>query len=303
MKARLIAACALIATSAASGQATSALGDPMLHLSTVHLYDIPPGAKGDGVDDVPSLTVFPPFGEPDGTAVIIAPGGAYQGLAGDLEGREVADWFASRGVTAFVLRYRLGSKYPFPVPLMDAQRAVQYVRANAAHYKLQPRKIGFIGFSAGGHLAAVLETQAGTVPGGPIDTVSQQSARPDFVILGYPAFSMFNKDQKGNLAYCVTLKVPASTCTPGYLEQYTPALHITSSTPPTFIYHTADDATIPVEDSVNYFLALKRAGVPSELHVFEKGVHGTGLAGDKPALRAWPGLLEQWLIGGGFLPR
>ncbi|UPG88715.1 alpha/beta hydrolase [Luteibacter aegosomaticola] len=303
MKARLIAACALFYGATAAAQTATPVGDPMLHLSTVRLYQTPPGAKGSGLEDIPTLTVFPPFGEPNGTAVIVAPGGAYRGLAGDLEGREVADWFATRGVTVFVLRYRLGGKYPLPVPLMDAQRAVQYIRANAASYKVEPRKIGFIGFSAGGHLGAVLETEAAVVPGGPDDAIARQSPRPDFVILGYPAFSMFDKAQQGGLAYCPSLGIPASTCTPAYLKRYTPALHITAATPPTFIYHTADDTSIPVEGSVEYFLALKRAGVPAELHVFEKGVHGTGLGGRQPSLRLWPALLEQWLIAGGFLPR
>lgn len=282
-------------------QTPTPVGDPMLHISTVNLYTAPPGAKGSAVDDIPTLTVFPPFGEPNGTAVIIAPGGAYRGLAGDLEGREVADWFATRGVTAFVLRYRLGTRYPMPVPLMDAQRAMQYVRAHAADYRVAPNRIGFMGFSAGGHLAGVLETQAATVPGGPNDAIAHQSARPDFVVLGYPAFSMFDLRQRGDLAYCVTLKVPASTCTRAYLETYTPALHVSAFTPPTFIYHTADDASVPVEDSVAYFLALKRAGAPAELHVFEKGVHGTGMGGRQPALRLWPALLEQWLTAAGFL--
>ena len=303
MKARLIAAGARLFSAVAAAQSATPVGDPMLHLSTVQLYATPPGAKGTGIEDIPTLTVFPPFGEPNGTAVIVAPGGAYRGLAGDLEGREVADWFATRGVTVFVLRYRLGEKYPLPIPLMDAQRAVQYVRAHAASYKVEPRKIGFIGFSAGGHLGGVLETETGLVPGGPDDAIAKQSPRPDFVILGYPAFSMFDLAQKGDLSYCPSLHIPAATCTQAYLTRYAPALHITAATPPTFIYHTADDATIPVEDSVNYFLALKRAGVPAELHVFEKGVHGTGLGGRQPSLRLWPALLEQWLIAGGFLPR
>lgn len=303
VKVRLLALCALIATACAQAQDIRPVGDPMLHLSQVPLYTgAPPGAKGGAIEDTPSLSVFPPFGTPNGTAVIVAPGGSYRGLAGDLEGREVADWFASRGVTAFVLRYRLGSAYPMPTPLMDAQRAVQYVRAHAKEYGIATGKVGYIGFSAGGHLGGVLETTDGVVPGGPDDATARQSPRPDFVILGYPAFSMFDSAQKG-LAYCPSLKIPASVCTAAYLERYQPIRHITASTPPTFIYHTADDDTIPVEGSVEYFLALKRAGVPSELHVYEKGVHGTGLAADKPALRTWPNLLEQWLIVGGFLPR
>ncbi|QWT20955.1 alpha/beta hydrolase [Bacillus sp. NP157] len=303
MKARLLAMTALLAGACAHAQDATPLGDPMLHLATVPLYNgTPPGAKGHAVEDIPSLSIFPPFGTPNGTAVIVAPGGSYLGLAGDLEGREVADWFASRGVTAFVLRYRLGNTYPMPTPLMDAQRAVQYVRAHAKDYGVATDKVGYIGFSAGGHLGGVLETADGPVPGGPDDAIARQSPRPDFVILGYPAFSMFDSAQKG-LAYCKALKIPASTCTSAYLERYQPIRHITAKTPPTFIYHTADDDTIPVEGSVEYFLALKRAGVPAELHVYEKGVHGTGLAADKRALRTWPDLLEQWLIVGGFLPR
>ncbi|WP_211352637.1 alpha/beta hydrolase [Luteibacter pinisoli] len=303
MKAALFALCTLAASPLLHAQAQASLGDPMLHLGTMPLYDTVPGAKGHGLDDTPGLTVFPPIGTPNGTAVIIAPGGSYRGLAGDLEGREVADWFASRGVVAFVFRYRLGERYPLPVPLMDAQRAVQVVRAHAADYGIDPRKVGFMGFSAGGHLAATLETQAGVVAGGADDAIGRTDPRPDFVVLGYPAFSMFDSDQRSALAYCVTLKVPPSTCTPAYLERYQPVRHVTANTPPTFIFHTAEDETIPVEGSVAYFQALKRAGVPAELHVFEKGPHGTGLGATYPALRVWPALLEQWLVGRGLLPK
>ncbi len=161
--------------------------DPALDLTTVRLWNgEAPEAKGTAPIDTPTLTIFPPQpGRGIGSAVIVAPGGAYLGLAANLEGRQVADWFAARGFTAFVLKYRLGQRYLYPVPLLDAQRAVRWVRAHAKDYFIAPNRIGMVGFSAGGHLAAMTGTSFDDGTPTAADPVDRVSSRPDFLVLGY----------------------------------------------------------------------------------------------------------------------
>jgi acetyl esterase/lipase len=277
-------------------------GDPLLGLASVRLWPGgAPHAVGTSIDDIPSLMVFRPHeGSGNGTAVVIAPGGAYRGLAGDLEGREVADWFASRGVTAFVLRYRFGPQYLMPIPLIDAQRAMRLVRAHADDFGIDPDRIGMMGFSAGGHLAALVATERETGSAASTDPIERTSARPDFLILAYPALVMFDAAQRSEYAYCKIMHM-ASGCDSNFLNRYSPAQHVGSGTPATFIYHTTDDALVPVEDSVRLFLALRQAGVPAEMHLFRSGPHGSGLGGANPELNVWPALLEAWLRGLGLL--
>jgi acetyl esterase/lipase len=277
-------------------------GDPILALTSVRLWPgEAPRAVGASVDDIPALIVFRPHeGAGNSTAVVIAPGGAYRGLAGDLEGREVADWFASRGVTAFVLRYRFGPQYLMPTPLIDAERAMRLVRAHAADFRIDPDRIGMMGFSAGGHLAALVATERVTGLAASTDPIDRTSARPDFLILAYPALSMFDVTQRSEVAYCKIMHM-TSGCDSDFLNRYSPAQHVGSDTPATFIYHTADDALIPAEESVKLFLALRQAGVPAEMHLFRSGPHGSGLGGANPSLNVWPELLEAWLRGLGFL--
>ncbi len=190
----------------AAGQAIGSAIDPGLNIHTVELWpDGAPGQNGDGPKDVPALSVFAPRrAHPNGTAVIVAPGGSYLGLAADLEGREVADWFSTRGITAFVLRYRLGAKYQYPIPLGDAQRAVRYVRANAAKYGLDPDHIGIMGFSAGGHLAAMESVSAETADANATDLIDRASSKPDFVVLGYPWLNAMVPNTSGMITYCAT---------------------------------------------------------------------------------------------------
>lgn len=259
-----------------------------------------PGALGTGDLDIPTLTLFRPQPRTgNGTAVIIAPGGAYLGLAANLEGRQVADWYTSRGVTGFVLRYRLGSKYLYPIPLQDAKRAVRFVRSHAKEFGIEPDRIGFMGFSAGGHLAAMTATMFdGGKPDAP-DPIDRLSSRPDFVVLGYPWLNAMEKDQTGLLPYCSALKIPADQCTK--FEQYSPDEHVSAQTPPTFIYHTTDDESVPVEASMKYYRALRGAGVPVEMHLFEHGRHGSGLGLGDASLDLWPVLLESWLRSRGLL--
>ena len=275
--------------------------NPFLGVETVRLWPGPaPQAKGNTCNDIPTLTVFEPeSGTGNGSAVVIFPGGGYTHLAGNLEGRQVADWFTTRGFIAFILSYRLSSNgYLLPVPLLDARRAIQTVRARAADYHIAPNRIVVIGFSAGGHLAALAATQP--VPGSPgaEDPIDRVSSRPDFLVLGYPWIGAITTDTS-HLSYCKLFNV-MDQCD-ALRAKYDPTLFVTSDTPPTFIYHTTTDQTVPVEQAVRFYNALVKAGVDSELHIFDHGGHGSGLGKGDPALDQWPSLLEIWLRGHGLL--
>ena len=213
----------------------------------------------------------------------------------------MADWYTSRGVTAFVLRYRLGSKYPYPIPLEDAQRAIRFIRSQAKEFGIAPDRIGIMGFSAGGHLAASTATMFDGGKAEAPDAVDRVSSRPDFVVLGYPWLNAMEKNEKGVLSYCSALKIPVDQCI--QFEQYSPDQHVSSQTPPTFIYHTTDDELVPVEASMKYYRALRLAGVPVEMHLFGHGHHGSGLGLGDPSLDLWPILLESWLRSRGLLTR
>jgi acetyl esterase/lipase len=259
-----------------------------------------PQAHGKACEDIPTLTIFAPRqGHENGSAVVVLPGGAYVGLAADLEGREVADWFTTRGFAAFILQYRLSSNgYLLPVPLLDARRAVQMVRARAADYHIEPNRIVIIGFSAGGHLAALASTQF--VPGKPDaeDPIERVSSRPDFAVLGYPWIGAISSDTS-HLSYCKLFNV-MDRCEE-LRAAYSPDLFVTRDTPPTFWYHTFNDQTVPVEQGLRYYEALVKAGVPAEAHIFANGPHGTGLGKGDAALDQWPSLLETWLRAQGLL--
>ncbi len=276
--------------------------DPTLGITTVPLY----GQPLPGVDpaDQPTLTVFvPQRGQGTGGAIVIAPGGAYLGLASNLEGRQIADWFTSRGLTAFVLNYRLGAKNPFPAPLLDAQRAIRLVRSEAARYGYSSDRVGIIGFSAGGHLAASVETLYDLPqPAGP-DPIDHLSAKPDFAILGYPWLDTMEPPVGKEITYCGVLpSVPKTDCA-RFATEYTPKLHVTGQTPTTFIWATTDDETVPVRASVEFYAAMQKAEAPVEMHLFRHGPHGTGLGRGDAALDLWPVLLEAWMRGQGLLTK
>jgi len=295
------AALALPAGAQTVSCATQGTNNPFLGIETIRLWPgTAPEAKGATCDDIPALTLFEPRpGSANGSAVIIFPGGAYLRLAGDLEGREVADWFTARGFRAFILSYRLTSHgYVLPVPLLDARRAIQTVRARAADYHIDPNRIVLIGFSAGGHLAALAGTQF--VPGSPDsdDPIARVSSRPDFLVLGYPWIGAISSDTS-HLSYCKIFNL-MDQCE-ALRAAYSPDLFVTKDTPPTFIYHTFNDETVPVEQSLRFYEALVKAGVPSEYHVFSNGAHGSGLGKGDAALDQWPGLLETWLRAQGLL--
>lgn len=272
-----------------------------LGIQTIRLWPGPaPQAKGDTCNDIPTLTIFDPQpGTENGSAVIVFPGGSYTHLAGNLEGRQVADWFTVRGFRAIILSYRLSSNgYLLPVPLLDARRAIQTVRARAADYRISPDRIVVIGFSAGGHLAALSGTQF--VDGKPDadDPIDRVSSRPDYLVLGYPWIGAISSDTS-NLSYCKSFNV-MDQCE-ALRAAYSPNLFVTKETPPTFIYHTFDDQTVPLEQAMRFYEALMKTGVDSELHVFDHGSHGSGLGEGDPALDEWPVLLENWLRAKGLL--
>ncbi len=296
---------ALLASSLAQAQqepcAMAGNNNDFLGIQTIRLWPgDAPLAKGKACEDTPTLTIFEPQrGHENGSAVVILPGGAYLQLAGNLEGRQVADWFTARGFRAFVLSYRLSSNgYLLPVPLLDARRAVQLVRARAREYQIDPGRIVLIGFSAGGHLAALAATQP--VPGNPDaeDPIERVSSRPDYLVLGYPWIGAISLDTS-HLSYCKLFNV-MDKCEELRLA-YSPDLFVTKDTPPTFWYHTFNDQTVPVEQGLRFYEALVKAGVPAEAHIFANGPHGTGLGKGDAALDQWPNLLEIWLRAQGLL--
>jgi acetyl esterase/lipase len=306
LKRFLVFVVAALATGIAAGAqkepcTTAGEGNVFLGIQTIRLWPgDAPQAKGKACEDIPTLTIFEPQpGHGNGSAVVVLPGGAYAGLAANLEGRQVADWFTSHGIRAFVLQYRLSSNgYLLPVPLLDARRAVQLARARASDYHIDPARIGIIGFSAGGHLAALAATQP--VPGNaeaedPLDRVS---SRPDFLVLGYPWIGAISSDTS-HLSYCKLFNV-MDRCE-ALRAAYSPDLFVSKDTPPTFWYHTNDDGTVPVEQGLRFYEALVKAGVSAEAHIFASGPHGTGLGKGVAALDQWPELLETWLRAQGLL--
>jgi len=281
--------------------ATAGNNNDFLGIQTIRLWPgDAPEAKGKACEDIPTLTIFEPVkGQGSGSAVVILPGGGYTHLAANHEGRQFADWFAARGFRAFVLSYRLSSNgYLMPVPLLDARRAVQLVRARALDYQINPNRIVIIGFSAGGHLAALASTQP--VPGNPDaeDPIERASSRPDYLVLGYPWIGAFSPDAS-HLSYCKMFKV-MDKCE-AMRAAYSPDLLVTKDTPPTFWYHTFNDKSVPVEQGLRFYEALVKAGVPAEAHIFANGPHGTGLGKGDAALDQWPNLLENWLRAQGLM--
>lgn len=271
------------------------MDNAFLGIQTIRLWPgEAPQAKGVACKDTPTLTVFAPrAGSENGSAAVIFPGGGYQRLAGDLEGREVASWFAARGFKAFIVAYRLpGDGYLFPVPLLDARRAIQTVRARAAEFHIAPNRIVSVGFSAGGHLAALEAAQSEPENTAAADSVERASSRPDFLVLGYPWLGAISSDT-GHPNYCKMFNL-MDQCE-ALSAAYSPVLFVNKQMPPTFIYHTYNDQMVPVAQSLEFFGALQRLGVPAELHIFANGRHGSGLGKGDAALDQWPSLLEAWL--------
>ena len=259
-----------------------------------------PGAVGNEDADRPTLTVYlPPAERAVPTGVVVCPGGGYAKLAMDHEGRQVAEWLNSLGVAAFVLKYRLGPRYRHPAPLEDAKRALRLVRSRAGEFRIVPDRIGVWGFSAGGHLASTLATHFDAGNPAAADPIERVSCRPDFAILAYPVISFASeyahKGSRRNLL--------GDNPDPALVENLSNEKQVTAQTPPTFLFHTNEDQGVPAENSVLFYLALRRAGVPAELHIYERGRHGVGLAPNDPVLSSWPQRLADWLRVRGLLGR
>lgn len=258
-----------------------------------------PQSNSDDVNEIPTITVFRPHpGTENGTAVIVAPGGGYIMLATTLEGRLVADWLASRGITAFLLKYRVGPSARLPVPLFDGVRAVRYVRANAARFKIDPHRIGMMGFSAGGHLTASTAASGDSGNSQSPDPVERVSSKVDFAILAYPWLEGMVLSSNGRSQYCT---FQGADCDPHLYVQYHPIDKVSAKFPPTFLYHTTADSLVSADSIVKFYQALLANNVPVEMHIFARGAHGTGLGGSDPALGLWPKLLEEWLRNQGLL--
>jgi acetyl esterase/lipase len=247
----------------------------------------------------PTVTVFLADAKiANGTSVVIYPGGGYHHLSINKEGYKIAQWLNTLGISAFVLKYRLPSDLTMKDktigPLQDAQEAMRMVRRNADKWKLNPNKIGVIGFSAGGHLASTLSTKFFEKVYTLIDNTS---ARPDFSILIYPVISMqdgiTHDGSKENLL--------GKNASSELIENYSNEKNVDATTPKTFIVHATDDKAVPVENSINYYLALKQNKIPVEMHLYENGGHGFGLGTDGTN-KNWSKACENWLIANGFLP-
>jgi acetyl esterase/lipase len=260
-----------------------------------------PGAKGHTDNDKPTLTIsLPAADKATGAAVVVCPGGGYGGLAISYEGIDIGAWLNSHGIAAFVLKYRhKGSGYGHPAPLDDAQRAIRTVRSGAAEFKVDPDRIGILGFSAGGHLASTAGTHFDKGKVESTDPVERVSCRPDFLILCYPVISFTapytHQGSKKNLL--------GENPDAKLVESMSNELQVTSETPPTFLWHTDADTGVPPENSVLFYMALRAAKVPAELHVYEKGRHGLGLAVGVPAVAAWPAACIDWMRGRGLLEK
>jgi acetyl esterase/lipase len=255
-----------------------------------------PGALGNEDADQPSLTPFIlEVGHGSGTGVIVCPGGGYEHLAIEKEGYEVAQWLNSLGIAAFVLQYRLGPRYHHPIELQDSQRAIRLVRSRAAELGVRPDRVGIMGFSAGGHLASTAGTHFDNGDPAAPDPIDRAGSRPDFLVLCYPVISFTSFVHRGSM-----LNLLGPNPEPKLVESLSNELQVTARTPPAFLFHTTNDDVVPVENSVRFYLALRQAGVPAELHIFERGPHGVGLARDNPQLASWPSLLAAWLRGRGL---
>lgn len=259
-----------------------------------------PAAKGKTDNDQPRLEIYRPAKErANGTAVVICPGGGYGGLAADHEGTQPALFYNNLGVTAYVLFYRLGPNgYHHPVQLGDAQRALRVVRSRAAQDGIDAARVGIMGFSAGGHLAATAGTHFDAGNASAADAVDRMSSRPDWMVLCY-AVASFDPavTHKGSVQNLLAEKAGDANL----LKELSSELNVTPQTPPAFLFHTTEDQAVPVENSLRLYDALNKKHVPCELHVYQNGVHGVGLMTGDPVLGTWPGHLAAWLRDNGFL--
>ncbi len=255
-----------------------------------------PNAAGKEAIDIPTITPYPaPKETATGSAIIVLPGGGYSHLSDIKEGSDVAKWLNSLGISAFVVKYRLGMKYHQPNQLLDAARAMRTVRSRAKEWQLDANRIGILGFSAGGHLASTLGTHFDAGRADAKDEIERVSSRPDLMILLYPVITMGEFTHNGS-----KLNLLGEKPTPEMIKQYSNELQVTKDTPPTFLAHAVTDTAVPVENSLMFVEALRKAKIPFELHLYEQGPHGFGLAPTMPVLASWTDRCADWLGVHGF---
>lgn len=240
-----------------------------------------------------------PEDKANGCAVVVTPGGGYGGLAADHEGHQIATWWNERGVSAFVLHYRLGSNgHHHPTQLADVQRALRTVRSRAGEWSVDPNRIGVMGFSAGGHLSSMAATLFDEKAYDASDEIDKASARPDFAVLCYPVISMEEGVTHGGSRR--NLLGPDKAEDDEAAKAVSSELNVTEKTPPTFIFQTDADTAVPAENAVRFYLALRKAGIPSEMHIYQKGPHGVGLFLGDPVTGTWSNLLDTWMQSNGW---
>jgi acetyl esterase/lipase len=311
LRGRLLAGCLIALSGSAAAIAQSARA-AVWQPSPGHVQvPIWPGTPPDLVPDPkpesgasthvsrPTMTVYAPKGHNTGVAVVVFPGGGYQVLAMDLEGTEICDWLTSRGITCVLLKYRVPNSGPTLVDghryypkvqtaLQDAQRTLGLVRQHAAQWRVDPHKVGVIGFSAGGHLVAAVSTHFAQRTYRPVDAADALSCRPDFAIAVYPGHLWAHEDERRATRNQEDLRLR-------------PDIRVRADTPPTFLLQAENDNVDGVEQSLAYYVALQKAGVPTELHLYAKGGHAFGLRAANLAIGRWPQLVEQWLRTIGML--
>jgi acetyl esterase/lipase len=254
-----------------------------------------PNALGKEAVDVPTITAFPaPKETATGSAILVLPGGGYQHLSDIKEGSKVAEWLNSLGISAFVLKYRLGPKYGQPNQLLDAARALRTIRARAKEWNLDEKRIGILGFSAGGHLASTLATHFDSGKPDSKDEIERVSSRPDLQILIYPVITMGEFTHQGSKKNLL-----GENPSEDLIKLYSNEFQVTKDTPPAFLVHTMTDTAVPVENSMQYIAALRKNEVPFEFHLYEQGAHGFGL-GTNPYLQSWSARCADWLDLRGF---
>jgi acetyl esterase/lipase len=274
--------------------------------TTINLWgETIPGPVSRDPKNVPTLTIqLADRDKASGTAVVICPGGGYSGRATNHEGTQIAEWLNQRGVHAFILKYRTVGESQIPAPLqpgpmLDVQRAIRTVRAQAKDYGVDPSRIGVWGFSAGGHLASTAATHFDAGDPAAEDPIDKVSCRPDFAILAYPVITMGVKTHGGSKANLIG-KLPDEEL----VKFYSNETQVTAKTPPTFLFHTVQDKAVPIENSRMFKAACERAGVPVELIEYEEGQHGVGLGlTTNLPLAGWSVKLDEWLRKRGLLAR
>lgn len=247
------------------------------------------------VDNPAMIPYWPEAGKANGTAVVIFPGGGYVRLAINHEGHDIGKWFAARGVAAFVVKYRM-QEYGFPAPLLDGLRAVRQVRKHAREWHIDPAKVGVIGFSAGGHLAASVATRH-NVALGEADPLGEISARPDFAILGYPVITLAGADAHAGSRKALLGDNPD----PELVQDNSLQTRVKTDVPPVFMLHGVGDQAVPVGNSLAFFNEVQKHNKQSELHIYQTNIHGVGMIQGQGTVSSWPQALELWLEAGGWL--